>query len=107
MTYDELLNKINNSPIIAGKNHCITKIPTLGGRSSFSLCNNNGVISVVNSNENAMTVTRNFYDDVWRRDRALKNRTQANNYNSPNWPSCPNNVLAPYLPALWRHLGIK
>lgn len=106
MTYDEILNEINNSQILNGENHCITEIPTLGGQSSLSVCNNNGEILVVNRNGNAMPVTRDLYDAVWQRDRALINRIQSNNYNRPNWPECPNNVLAPYLPALWRHFGI-
>ena len=74
MTYGQVLIQINNSVTMAWDDHCITSIPTLGGRSSFSVCNNHGNILVVSRKRKAMTVTREFYDAVWQRDRDLQNR---------------------------------
>jgi hypothetical protein len=87
---------------------CLTNIPTLGGRASFCLCDDSGVLAVINSSGKRMRVSRVFYDKVWARDRSLTpaNRLVSSNYTDPKWPGCPGRNLSPHLPAVWRHLGV-
>jgi hypothetical protein len=98
MRYDELLDQLNPC----------RSFPTLGGRSSFCVCKENGVIWVINSGGTRMKVTRDFYAKVWNRylnDLSVEQRNVSQNFTDTGWDECPGRILAPYLPAIWKNIA--
>jgi hypothetical protein len=98
--FDEILKKIPESKMI---------IPTLGGRSSFTIKKNeNSRISIINSRGSKKIIDKEYWEKVAKRREELnvtkKNRTSF--YTDPLWNIKEvkiDRIFPPYIAAIMKH----
>ena len=82
------------------------QLPTLGGRSSFTVRVTHGRVELVTSRDGVLVLSQELLRSVSNRRKSLpvSIRNISSQYVDPTWCGCPNRVFSPYVAALIRYL---
>ena len=82
------------------------QLPTLGGRSSFTVRVTHGRVELGTSRGGVLVLSQELLSCVSNRRKSLpvSIRNISSQYVDPTWCGCPNRVFSPYVAALIRYL---